>query len=78
MGAAGGLYFTAGEVGGVMGPLMRGILADQIGGFTSGLVILAGLCVFLMVLTVALGVALRAGSRKITATPGQHSEGSSI
>jgi MFS family permease len=78
MGAAGGLYFTAGEVGGVMGPLMLGILADQTGGFTSGLVILAGLCVFLVMLTVALGVALRTGSRRITATPDQQSEGSSI
>jgi len=61
-----------------MGPLVLGILADQTDGFTIGLVILAGLCVFLAMLTVALGVALKTNSRRITATPSQHSEGSSI
>ncbi len=46
-GAAGGLYFTAGEVGGVMGPILLGISADVFSGFTPGLIFLSGLCVAL-------------------------------
>ncbi len=41
MGAAGGLYFTAGELGGVLGPLLMGVLSDATGGFDAGLAILA-------------------------------------
>jgi len=59
MGAAGGLYFTAGEVGGVLGPLLLGLAADMTGGFLGGLLMLAGLCVVLASLTVWLGFALR-------------------
>lgn len=44
MGAAGGMYFTAGEIGGVLGPLTIGTLADLTGGFAAGLYFLAGLC----------------------------------
>ena len=46
-GAAGGLYFTAGEVGGVMGRILLGISADVFSGFTPGLIFLSGLCVAL-------------------------------
>ena len=46
-GAAGGLYFTAGEVGGVMGPILLGVSADLFSGFTPGLIFLSGLCVVL-------------------------------
>jgi len=55
MGAAGGLFFTAGEVGGVLGPLLLGVAADMTGGFLGGLLMLAGLCVVLASLTVWLG-----------------------
>jgi cyanate permease len=78
MGAAGGLYFTAGEVGGVIGPLVLGVLADQTGGFATGLMMLAGLCVALAMLTVALGLALRADSNARTSSAGQRSEEPSI
>ena len=46
-GAAGGLYFTAGEVGGVMGPILLGISADLFSGFRPGLIFLSGLCIVL-------------------------------
>lgn len=42
MAAAGGLYFTAGEIGGVAGPLMVGVVADATGGFTAAALVLAG------------------------------------
>ncbi len=41
MATAGGLYFTAGEIGGVTGPLTVGLLAGS-GGFTSAQVALVG------------------------------------
>ncbi len=41
MGAAGGLFFTAGEAGGVTGPILFGVLSDM-GGSAAGLVLLAG------------------------------------
>lgn len=61
MGAAGGLYFTAGEVGGVLGPTMIGVMADLSGGFTAGLVVLAGVAAGLLALTFALRFALARG-----------------
>jgi cyanate permease len=41
MGAAGGLYFSFGEVGGVLGPVIIGIFRDLTGDFSIGLTILA-------------------------------------
>jgi cyanate permease len=41
MGAAGGLYFTVGEIGGFSGPSAMGILFDLTGGFVVGLCALA-------------------------------------
>ena len=41
LGAAGGLFFTAGEAGGVVGPILFGVLSD-VGGSAAGLVLLAG------------------------------------
>ncbi len=41
MGAAGGLYFSFGEVGGVLGPVIIGIFRDLTGNFSTGLTILA-------------------------------------
>jgi cyanate permease len=41
MGAAGGLYFSFGEVGGVLGPVIIGLFRDLTGNFFTGLTILA-------------------------------------
>ena len=59
MGAAGGLFFTAGEVGGVLGPLLLGIVADVTGGFGGGLFMLAGSSVSLAFLAIWLGAAVK-------------------
>ncbi len=58
MGAAGGLYFTAGEVGGVLGPLTLGTLYDLTGGFAVALTVLAALCAWQMGLLWRLRLAL--------------------
>ncbi len=60
MGAAGGLYFAAGEIGGVAGPVLVGVVADLTGGFLGGLLMLTGLCVALASLSPALRPAVRA------------------
>lgn len=52
MGSAGGLFFTAGEVGGVLGPLLLGILSDMTGDFSGGLYMLAGTNALLILLAV--------------------------
>ena len=44
LGAAGGLFFTAGEAGGVMGPILFGVLSDA-GGSSAGLTLLAGVTI---------------------------------
>jgi hypothetical protein len=41
MGAAGGLFFTVGEIGGFSGPSAMGLIFDLTGGFTLGLWALA-------------------------------------
>ncbi|MBI4183938.1 MAG: MFS transporter [Proteobacteria bacterium] len=50
MGAAGGMFFSAAEMGGVLGPLTIGILYDLTGGFAAALNLLTGICVALMLL----------------------------
>lgn len=50
MGAAGGLFFSAAEVGGVVGPLSLGVVADLSGGFTLPLASLSLLAVGLALL----------------------------
>jgi cyanate permease len=42
MAPAGGLFFTAGEIGGVMGPLLTGVLAQASGSFQLPITVLAG------------------------------------
>ena len=37
MGAAGGLFFSAAEIGGVLGPLTIGMVSDLTGGFDCAL-----------------------------------------
>jgi CP family cyanate transporter-like MFS transporter len=48
VGAAGGLFFSAAEVGGVLGPLTIGVLYDLTGGFAAALDLLSGVCAALM------------------------------
>ncbi|MCQ3809035.1 MAG: MFS transporter [Acidimicrobiia bacterium] len=57
MGAAGGLFFTVGEAGGVTGPILFGVLAD-IGGFGAGLVLLTGVAGLTGILTLGLRSAM--------------------
>ena len=57
MGAAGGLFFTVGEAGGVTGPILFGVLAD-IGGFAAGLVLLTGVAAATSMLTLGLRSAM--------------------
>ena len=59
MGAAGGMYFTAGEIGGVLGPLTIGTLYDVTGGFAVALYVLAALCAWQLGLLTRLRTALR-------------------
>ncbi|MDE0115139.1 MAG: MFS transporter [bacterium] len=57
MGAAGGLFFTAGEAGGVTGPILFGVFSD-IGGSSAGLVLLAGVAMATAVLALLLRTAM--------------------
>jgi cyanate permease len=41
MGAAGGLYFTIGEIGGFSGPFLMGYVKDYTGSFLFGIILLA-------------------------------------
>jgi hypothetical protein len=49
MGAAAGLFFSVGEVGGTLGPVLLGLTADLTGSFTFGMLALA-LTMWVMVL----------------------------
>jgi len=51
MAAAGGLFFTAGEVGGVLGPIVTGFLADSTGGFATSIWTLAAVMMILAAMT---------------------------
>ena len=44
-GAASGLFFSAAEIGGVLGPLSLGFLYDLTHGFDTGLTILTGIAI---------------------------------
>jgi len=57
MGAAGGLFFTVGEAGGVTGPVLFGVFSD-VGGSTAGLVLLAGVAMATSVLAFLLRTAM--------------------
>ena len=50
VGAAGGLFFSTAEIGGVLGPVMLGAVSDATGGFTGGLFLLTGICAVLLAL----------------------------
>lgn len=68
MGAAGGLFFTAGEIGGVLGPSLTGLMADVTGEFTMGLTGLASVSAILIVLSIVLSSI--SDSRQVTAIKG--------
>ncbi len=59
-GIAGGIFFSFAEIGGVMGPVMFGLLYDRTGGFDASLYVLAAIAVLLCVLVQAIRPA-RAG-----------------
>jgi nitrate/nitrite transporter NarK len=59
MAAAAGMYFTAGEIGGVLGPLTIGTLYDVTGGFSAALYFLAALCAWQLLFLSRLRTALR-------------------
>jgi cyanate permease len=59
MGIAGGMFFTAAEIGGVSGPLAIGIIKDASGGFTASMWMLAVVCVLLMMLLLSIRRHLR-------------------
>jgi hypothetical protein len=48
VGAAGGLFFSSAEIGGVLGPIAVGTLHDWTGGFGGALHLLTVLCVALI------------------------------
>ena len=49
MGAAGGLFFSAAEIGGVLGPPTIGALSDATGSFDAGLLVLAAVSAVMLV-----------------------------
>ena len=59
VGAASGIYFSAGEVGGVLGPIAVGYVYDFTGGFSAALYMLAGVMVLLMVMLARLRLLTR-------------------
>ena len=54
MGAAGALFFTAAEMGGVLGPFLFGLLLDTSGGFRAPLEFLMATTVFILLLIAVL------------------------
>ena len=53
-GSAGGMFFAAAEIGGVLGPFSLGVFSDQTGSFNSALMMLAMVCMMLVLLTIYL------------------------
>ena len=53
-GVASGLFFTAAEVGGVLGPISLGILYDVSGGFSAGLYLLSSISLLIAISAMAL------------------------
>ena len=53
-GVASGMFFSAAEIGGVLGPLGMGVLYDASGGFDSSLLSLAGVALLMVVGSLAL------------------------
>lgn len=64
MGAASGIYFTVGEIGGVLGPTVLGVVADATGSFVASILTLNVLAVFLLGMTVPLRRIRRTSGRR--------------
>jgi cyanate permease len=58
-GSASALFFSAAEIGGVLGPVTLGVTADLTGAFDAGLWLLTGLCAAMAVLLIRLRALLR-------------------
>jgi cyanate permease len=54
MGLAGGIFFCVAEIGGFVGPLIMGTLADLTGNFLVGAIFLAGLSLIIFMMTLFL------------------------
>ena len=57
LGAAGGIFFSAAEIGGLLGPLTVGAVFDLTGGFSAALYLFTGVCAALLGLLWLLGEA---------------------
>lgn len=64
-GAAGGLFFSAAEVGGVLGPVLVGTIHDLTGGFAAALYMMTVICAILLALLGRLRVFTRRSHRTI-------------
>jgi cyanate permease len=64
MAVAGGLYFTAGEIGGVVGPILVGSAAESSGGYSLAALLLAGCA-----LAMAVVVGRLPSARRLVAAP---------
>lgn len=62
LGLAGGMFFAAAEIGGVLGPLTLGVLSDLTGGFTAPLASTTVVCAILLVLIALVGRGSRAAA----------------
>jgi cyanate permease len=67
MGIAGGLWFTFGEIGGVLGPSLVGAIS-RIAGLASGFYLLAGVSCWLLLMTFVLQLAFAQPGRRGIAT----------
>ena len=63
LGAAGGIFFSAAEIGGLLGPLTVGAVFDLTGGFSAALYLFTGVCAALLGLLWLLGEAAGPGGR---------------
>ena len=59
VGAASGLYFSVGEVGGVLGPMSMGALAHTTGDFDASLFMMFGVACLLMLILFRLDIGCR-------------------
>ena len=59
VGAASGLYFSAGEIGGALGPMSMGVLADITDGFVIPLFMMTGVSMVLMLLLARLRIQMK-------------------
>ena len=55
-GVAGGMFFSAAEIGGVGGPILTGVVTDLSGGFSASLYMLTGMSVVLLFLLLVLRI----------------------